>query len=319
MEVHQLRYFVAAAEMQNLSRAAERCHVAQPSLSQQLFRLEDHLGVRLFDRLGRGVALTDAGRALLPRARRILLEIDDTQSNLRREAADAPRSLVVGAIPTIAPYLLPPALKTLRTIFPDCQLSVREALTETLVEAVEHNQIDCALMSTPIESHLLDLQILGEEELLIAVSASHPLASQSHTSLAELRGQPAVTLEEMHCLGRQIEGFCSSRHLARTVVCQSTQLQTIVELVSLGAGYSIVPEMTASAAKRTEKSAKALQAGCRFLRLRPAKITRQIAVAWRKHRTRPLAASRFVEIIADNLRTGRHRIPAGRVRVKSEG
>jgi LysR family hydrogen peroxide-inducible transcriptional activator len=317
MEVHQLRYFVAAAELGNLSRAAERCRIAQPSLSQQLIRLEENLGVRLFDRLGRGVAITDAGRALLPRARRILQDVEDAQANLRREASGAPRSLMVGAIPTMAPYLLPPALKSLGTIFPDCQISVREALTETLIEAVEHNQIDCALMSTPVESDLLAMKVIGEEDLLIAIPASHPLAGQSHISLTELRGQPAVTLEEMHCLGRQIEGFCSSRHLGRTVVCRSTQLQTIVELVSLGAGYSIVPEMTAAAGtggrgEKGEKSVKSEKGRCRYLRLRPAKITRQIAVAWRKGRTHPVAAARFVDLIAENLRAGRHRLPEGK-------
>jgi LysR family transcriptional regulator, hydrogen peroxide-inducible genes activator len=321
MEIHQLRYFVAAAECGNLSRAAERCHIAQPSLSQQLLRLEMGLGVRLFDRLGRGVAMTDAGRALLPRARRILLDVEDAQSNLRREAADAPRSLVVGAIPTMAPYLLPPALKSIRTIFPDCQISVRESLTENLVEALEHNQLDCALMSTPIESDLLELELLGEEDLLIAVPPTHPLAGQAQVSLTSLRGEPAVTLEEMHCLGRQIEGFCSSRHLGRTVVCRSTQLQTIVELVSLGAGYSIIPEMTAAAGGRGKKSEKGEkrvkgdrggEQGCRYLRLRPARITRQIAVAWRKGRRHSVAASRFVELIAENLRTGRHRILDGK-------
>jgi LysR family hydrogen peroxide-inducible transcriptional activator len=175
-------------------------------------------------------------------------------------------------------------------------------------------------MSTPVESDLLTMQVLGEEDLLIAIPASHPLADQSHISLSELRGQPAVTLEEMHCLGRQIEGFCSCRHLGRTVVCRSTQLQTIVELVSLGAGYSIVPEMTAAAGGRGEKgekSVKSQKGGCRYLRLRPAKITRQIAVAWRKGRTHPVAAARFVELVVENLRIGRHRIPDGRV--KSEG
>jgi LysR family hydrogen peroxide-inducible transcriptional activator len=294
-----------------VSRAAERCHVAQPSLSQQLKRLEEDLDIRLFDRLGRGIAITDAGRALLPRARRILKDVEDTQANLHREVASAPRSLVVGAIPTMAPYLLPPALKSLRAVFPDCQISIREALTETLVQAVIDHQLDCALMSTPVESDLLDLEVLGEEDLLIAMPAGHPRAGQSQISLAHLRGQPAVSLEEMHCLGRQIEGFCSSRHLARTVVCRTTQLQTIVELVSLGAGFSIVPEMTAAASRPIGKrDMKGGTEGCRYIRLHPGRVTRQIAVAWRKDRTRPVAAKRFAEHIAANLRAGRHRFPA---------
>src|ERR1700683_1224206 len=132
MELHQLRYFVAAAECGNVSRAAERCHVAQPSLSQQLQKLESLLGVALFDRIGRGIAITDAGRALLPRARQILAHVRDTESNLKRESEGCDGTLIVGAIPTMAPYLLPPALKKLRSSHPDCQISVREDLTENL-------------------------------------------------------------------------------------------------------------------------------------------------------------------------------------------
>ena len=110
MELHQLKYFVAAAECGNISRAADRCHVAQPSLSQQIRKLESTLGAKLFDRIGRGIAITDAGKALLPRARQILAHVRDTEANLKREATDYRGTLIVGAIPTIAPYLLPPAL-----------------------------------------------------------------------------------------------------------------------------------------------------------------------------------------------------------------
>src|SRR6266404_1872914 len=142
MELHQLRYFVAVAECGNVSRAADRCHIAQPSLSQQLRKLEENLGVKLFDRLGRGIAITDAGRALLPRARRVLAEVRETEANLKREADGCQGTLVVGAIPTMAPYLLPAALDRLRAAHPECQVNVREGLTETLVEALADNEID---------------------------------------------------------------------------------------------------------------------------------------------------------------------------------
>jgi LysR family hydrogen peroxide-inducible transcriptional activator len=168
MELHQLRYFVATAECGSVSRAAERCFIAQPSLSQQLKKLEQELGATLFDRLGRGVALTDAGRALLPRARRILADIRETETNLKREAEDGPGTLIVGAIPTMAPYLLPPALRALRRAYPTCAISVREDLSEALVDALENNEIDCALVSTPLDDALLDLEVIGEEELLVA-------------------------------------------------------------------------------------------------------------------------------------------------------
>jgi LysR family hydrogen peroxide-inducible transcriptional activator len=301
MELHQLRYFVATAECGSVSRAAERCFVAQPSLSQQLKKLEQELGAMLFDRLGRGVALTDAGRALLPRARRILADIRETETNLKREAEDGPGTLIVGAIPTMAPYLLPPALRALRRAYPACAISVREDLSEALVDALENNEIDCALVSTPLDDTLLDLEVIGEEELLVALPRHHPAATRAELRVSELRGEPTVALADMHCLSRQIDHFCSTRHIATQVVCRTTQLSTITELVSLGLGLSLVPEM-AAAADRSDR--------CRYLRLRPGKPVRQIAVAWRTGRSRPAAAVRFIAALTARLGAGRHASPA---------
>ncbi|MDP1861810.1 MAG: LysR family transcriptional regulator, partial [Gemmatimonadaceae bacterium] len=146
MELQQLRYFVAAAEAGSVSRAAARCHVAQPSLSQQLRKLEEELGVPLFDRIGRGIAITDAGRAFLPRARRILAEVRDAELNLKNDVATGVGRLALGAIPTMAPYILPGALKTLRRKLPACEVSIREDVTESLVEALVDCEIDCALV-----------------------------------------------------------------------------------------------------------------------------------------------------------------------------
>jgi LysR family hydrogen peroxide-inducible transcriptional activator len=297
MELRQLRYFVAAAECGNVSRAAERCHVAQPSLSQQLKKLELLLDAKLFDRIGRGIVITDAGRALLPRARAILAQVRDTETNLTREAAGFQGTLVIGAIPTIAPYLLPPALSKFRVAYPDCHISVREGLTEQLADLLAGNQIDCALVSTPLDDEGIELEVLTEEELLIAIPKHHPAAKKSPLNPADLRGQATVSLEDIHCLGRQIDGFCSARHLSRRVVCRATQMLTILELVGSGIGISMIPEMAAVA----DHSGL-----CRYQPLRPGRPTRQIAVAWRQGRTRPRAVTRFVELVKENLRRGLH-------------
>ena len=274
----------------------ERCHVAQPSLSQQLKKLKSGLGVKCFDRVGRGVAITDAGRARLPRARQILAHVRDTEANLKREAVGCQGTLIVGAIPTMAPYLLPPALGKFRSTYPDCQVSVREALTEQLAEGWRIMR-STALVSTPLEDELLEIEVLAEEELLVAVPANHAVAGKTQLGLSDLRGQPTISLEDMHCLGRQIEGFCSARHVSRRVICRTTQMLTILELVGLGVGVSMVPQM-AAAADHTGR--------CRYLPLRPGKPTRQIAVAWRQGRTRPLAAMRFIELVKTNFRSGVH-------------
>lgn len=305
MELHQLRYFVAAAENLSITRAAERCGVAQPSLSQQIARLERSLKTRLFDRLGRGIVLTDSGKALLPRAQRILAEVRDTESNLQREAdegAGGAAAIAIGAIPTMAPYILPAAIKALRAEHPSCEPSIRESFTENLIELLLENQLDCAVMSTPIDDDRLELQVLGHEELLVAMPVGHARAKAGQVTWADLRTEPIVTLDEMHCLGKQIQGFCSVRSSASRVVCRTTQLATIFELVALGMGVSIVPEMAAAhhGSRRW-----------RYARLTQHKPIRQIAMVWRKDRERPRLSRRLSECISGAMASGMHGLPRG--------
>lgn len=302
MELHQLRYFVAAAEAGSVSRAAERCGIAQPSLSQQIRKLEASLGVALFDRVGRGVALTDAGRAMLPRAKRILGEVREAESNVRRESEEGVGAVAIGAIPTMAPYLLPSALGRFRRERPESEVLIHEGFTEQVIDALVDNIVDVAIVSTPLAHELIQTEVIGEEELLVAVAAEHPLAKRERAAWSDLQGEPTVTLREMHCLGKQIEGFCSARGMAARVVCRTSQLSTVFELVGLGLGLSIVPEMAA-----------AHQGGAkwRYVRLGSHRPRRQIAVAWRKDRTRARGAVRLAEIVAEELRAGQHRLGSG--------
>ena len=296
MELHQLRYFVAAAEAGSISRAADRCHVAQPSLSQQIRKLEDSLGTRLFDRLGRGIALTDAGRALLPRARTILAEVEDARSNLRADMDRGVGRLVVGAIPTMAPYLLPGVIADLRTEFPDCELVVREDLTERLVEAIVDNELDAAVVSTPIDDDLVELEVVGEESMLVVSSASTPAIEGAEITLDDLRAVPRVSLHEMHCLGQQITGFCSMHRIGANIVCRTTQLATLLELVRLGLGVSIVPEMAARHDASPDR---------RYARFKRTGPRREIAIARRTGRTPSRTAQRFAELIAAAIPSGK--------------
>lgn len=302
MELHQLRYFVAAAEAGTVSRAAERCRVAQPSLSQQIKKLEESLGVVLFDRLGRGVALTDAGRALLPRARRVLAEVRDTEANLHRESEEGAGVVAIGAIPTMAPYLLPRALKRMLAGTGAKDVMIREALTEELVEALLDNQIDVAIVSTPVAHEHVEVRVIGSEELVVVVPAKHRLAERKNVGWSELRDEPIVTLTEMHCLGRQIQGFCSVRGVGTRVACRATQMGTIFELVGAGLGLSLAPEMAAAgvAAQRW-----------RYLKLSPGKPTREVAVAWRRDRTKSRLAERLIRMVEEDLAAGRHGLKRG--------
>jgi len=301
MDIRQLRYFVAAAETGSLSRAARRSHVTQPTLSQQIARLEAQLGSSLFDRLGRGVALTAAGRALLPRAKRILAEVHGVETELKGDVEAGAGSFAVGAIPTMAPYLLPPALRTLAEEFPRCDVSVREDFTERLVEAIADNELDCAVMSLPVEHELLEMERIGTEELLVVVPSGSRLCRDGSCTIASLREQPTVVLHDVHCLGRQIEDFCQSKDVGRRIVCRSAQIGTVQSLVGLGFGVSLIPEMAAAVDGDGTRE---------YHRLSRAAPERDIAVAWRKGRSRTVVARRFVELVREGLDGGRHRAEA---------
>ncbi|TVQ60840.1 MAG: LysR family transcriptional regulator [Phycisphaerales bacterium] len=293
MELHQLRYFVAAAEAGSITRAADRCRVSQPTLSQQLQRLEASLGHSLFDRLGRGVALTPAGAALLPRARRILAEADDAREHLAGEVERGVGTLRLGAIPTIAPYVLPSVIARLRRRFPSAGVEVREDLTEALVERLASGELDAAIVSTPIDHHGVRLRVLGSEPMLVVAPAASDVGEEGGLTLADLRERPRVALHEMHCLGQQISGFCSAKNLGASVACSTAQLATLLEFVRLGLGVSIVPEMAAVADRSRER---------RYTRFKRGGPRREIALATPAGRTPPATLEAVALFASDRLR-----------------
>ena len=297
MELNQLRYFVAVAEMNNFTRAAARCAVAQPSLSQQIKKLEEELGYSLFDR-GRRTELTDAGRALLPRARRILAEVCDAETLLLDDIEKGVGPLAVGAIPTMAPYLLPPLLERFVSAYPRCDLHIHEDYTERLIAAVLANKLDCAIVSTPIDEEGVELQLVGSERMLVAMHDDHPLARPNTVSIEALEQEPVIVIDDMHCLGRQVSDFCVRRRMGQRIVCSSAQLSTVRRLVGLGIGVSLLPEMCA----------RADRAGGRAYRsLAPEAPARDIALAWHEGRDRSFLAVELAIFLEEDLRSGIHR------------
>lgn len=243
MELHQLRYFIAVSETESFSRGAERCGITQPSLSQQILKLESELGQRLFDRLGRNVQMTPSGRILLPRAQRILAEVNSASNAVKQDVEQGKGSLTIGAIPTIAPFLLPEALSELRKRFPDSELHIREDTTDNLVRMLVRAEIDCAIMSPPVEESHLKQENLFSEDLFALLPKKHPLASIGELKVNMLDGLDAIVLQPMHCLSAQVDAFCNEASVSRNVSCTTSQLSTLYNLVALGMGLSLVPEM----------------------------------------------------------------------------
>jgi LysR family transcriptional regulator, hydrogen peroxide-inducible genes activator len=189
--------------------------------------------------------LTDAGRALLPRARRIVADTDEIERNFSKELDASASYLSVGSIPTIAPFLLPLAIGAVRKDLPDCAIGVHEDLTENLIELLLDAEIDCALLASTPTQPGLDSTVIGQEPMLAVVPATWPMAARNQIGLADLRELPTISLHEMHCLGQQVSVFCELKRLRPQIVCRTTQLTTILDLVGLGLGMSLVPAMAA--------------------------------------------------------------------------
>ena len=296
MEMHQLRYVVAVARSGNFSRAAEHCHVAQPSLSQQIQKLENELGERLFDRMKREARLTPHGEAFLRHAVRILEEADAA----KREMTDAQGllrgTLTIGALPTIAPYLLPEVMAQFMEKFPGVEIVVQEDTTARLLKLAHGYEIDFALASQPIRDQRLEVKELFSEELLLALPPGHPLTRKRTVAVADLEGERLIVMKEGHCLGDQVLGFCDRRDVKPKISFRSAQLETIQALVSSGLGISLIPVMAMQGGRANLPEYRSLQSP------RPE---RKIVAAWPKQRLTGRAANEFLKLVS--ARFGRPR------------
>src|SRR2546427_13191692 len=243
MEIHQLRYLVAVAEEGSFSRAAAKVRVAQPSLSQQIRKLEAEVGQPLFDRLPRSVVLTEAGRCLIDYARQILSSIDDARRCVGDLKGEIGGKLAVGAIPTIAPYVLPDLVGKFQKHYPEVTLEITEDGTDGITRRVEAGELDVALASTCQQSPTLRRESLGNEPLLALVPEGHPLAKKTLVELDDLKSQRFLLLHEMHCLSQQVHHLLESRRLRPEIALAGSQLSTIANMVAAEIGVSLAPQM----------------------------------------------------------------------------
>jgi LysR family hydrogen peroxide-inducible transcriptional activator len=243
MEIHQLRYFVAVADEGNFSRAAAKVRVAQPSLSQQIRKLEAEVGQPLFDRLPRSVVLTEAGSCFIDYARQILASISDARRCVDELKGEVAGDLAVGAIPTIAPYVLPELVVKFQKHYPEVTLEIVEDVTDGITRRVEAGELDVALASTCQPSPTLRRESLGKEPLLALVPEGHPLSKSNLVTFDDLKSQRFLLLHEMHCLSQQVHHLLEARHLRPEIALAGSQLGTIVNMVAAEIGVSIVPQM----------------------------------------------------------------------------
>ena len=243
MEIHQLRYFCSVAETGSFTRAAEREQIAQPSLSQQIIKLEEELGVRLFDRLGRSVRLTDPGQIFLPRARAVLNELRAAKEEVTDKQSSLAGPVSAGVIPTIAPYFLPARINSFCRKYPQASITVFEDVTARLLDRLRGGVIDLAIMALPTRGHDLECFPLRTEALFAILPRSHRLAKRPSLSLKELRNEPFLLLRDDHCFRETALTACKRARIIPRVVFESGQFSSILAMVGAGLGISIVPEM----------------------------------------------------------------------------
>ncbi len=284
MEIHQLRYFVAVAEEGSFSRAAAREHVAQPSLSQQIQKLEAEMDQRLFDRLSRSVVVTEAGKCLLEYARKILAEIAEARRCLDDLKRDIAGRLAIGAIPTMAPYVLPELIGKFQTRYPKVELEVLEDTTERLALRLDDGTLDIAIMSTCQQGSTLERHPLGKEALFVLLPNQHRLAKKKKISWSDLKAEKFLLLHEVHCLSAQVCQLLASHKLRPELALRGAQLATIAQMVATGMGVSVVPQMMVE---------HELPSGCVALPFTPPAPVREINLLRNPLRLETRAAAAF--------------------------
>lgn len=293
MDTDQFRQFLAVARLGNITRAAEELAISQPALSRSMQRLEEEFGQQLLERKTRAVALTEAGSLLRARAEQVLGILDDTRAQIADDGGSG--RVRIGAIPTIAPYLLPRFLSDCRGALPNAELLVQEDTTDQLLGRCKQGEIDLAIVALPIASKHIETQELFAEELLLAMPTGHPLATKKRVTLDDLQPHPFVLLGEAHCLTDSVVAFCRQRSFHPVSVERAIQLATVQELVALGHGVSLIPEMV----RRADASSTRV-----YRSLDGTRPRRSIAMAWNPYRFESRLVAAVKQRLVRHVATG---------------
>jgi DNA-binding transcriptional LysR family regulator len=285
MELRRLRYFVAVAEELSFNRAAQRLHMAQPPLSNQIKQLEEELGVRLFDRTSRGVRMTEAGELLLEEARRIFAQVEGTMRMVRRVGHGEVGRLTLGFVPSASNGVLPRILHAFRGRFPDVELFLREMRPDRIVQRMHDRQIDAGFLYLPFESASLNVGCVSREPLVLALPETHPLSSEETVELRALAKEPFILparYQNMPGLHAQVTEACRRAGFVPNAVQKDVWLmQTIVGLVAGGMGVALVPASLRNLHRR----------GVVYKPVRGLSPTVELGVVWRGDDPGPVLTS----------------------------
>ena len=244
MTLTQLEYIVALDTWRHFAVAAEKCFVTQPTLSMQIQKLEEELGVKLFDRTKQPVIPTEIGNGILAQARTVLREAELIKQLISDQKDTLSGELRIGIIPTLAPYLLPPLYKTMRQKYPKLNLVIKESITEDLIQELKNNRLDCGIVVTPLKDASIKEDVMFYEELFVYVSAKNALSEKKYVLAAELDPNQLWLLEEGHCFRSQILNLCELRRITDFQFRYETgNIETLKRMVDKSDGITILPEL----------------------------------------------------------------------------
>ncbi|KQN96647.1 transcriptional regulator [Stenotrophomonas sp. Leaf70] len=276
MNLRDLKYLVALAEHKHFGRAAAACFVSQPTLSTQIKKLEEELGVPLVERAPRKVMLTPAGREAAARARGIVAEIEQMKEAARRSRDPEAGTVRLGIFPTLGPYLLPHVVPTIRERFPQLELLLVEEKSDVLLAQLRNGQLDAALLALPLGDEQLHTEFLFEEPFVLAAPESHPLAAHAALTMADLADQRLLLLQDGHCLRDQALDVCHLAGALEKSEFQATSLETLRQMVAANVGVTLLPMLAV-------KPPVARSENIRLLGFAGADApSRRIAMVWRR-------------------------------------
>ncbi len=290
LKLKDLRYLVAIADTRHFGQAAARCFVSQPTLSAQIKKLEDYLGVQLIERQPRRIALTDAGTEIVARARRILEASDEIVGVARSQRDPLAGRLRLALLPTIGPYLLPQVAPRIREALPRLDLLLFEYQTGPMLQKLMAGEIDVGILALPVEGDGFTEQDLYEEPFVLAAPEAHPLAQRQQVSVDDLDGQTLLLLEDGHCLRDQALAVCSLGGAIEKQDFRATSLETLRQMVASGAGITLLPELST-------RGAYGKAEGLRVVPFEAPAPSRRVGAVWRRTSARAAAIQAVCDVI----------------------
>lgn len=272
MDIQQLRYMVALSQELHFQRAAEKAHVAQPSLSQAIKKLESELGVLLFERSPQGVRLTPEGKKFLSVSLAVLDHLQKVTEELREKESGINGTIRIGVIPTICPYLMPRVITHLKKTAPRLQLELSEETTSILVDQIKEGKLDLGVLALPVGEKGLAEKTLVREPFYLAVSKNHPLAGRKRITRKDILSEKILVLKEGHCFGHQTLEFCKMSRQDTQVIFQGSSLTSVMKLAALGEGVTFAPEIAAHPEDFPD---------LKFIPFAPPAPSREIGMIWR--------------------------------------